>query len=641
MKDLNLHRLTEPQRCYHYTNDRQEERLKYLEQDVKAQRQVYLQAAKAVWEQDKLNLCDFISMAQLANATASLDIKPDRLHKIPLEHEAPFREAYYGGRLVTTCIQWRSESYMDVELCDGNEEEYREIFENITDHVCYHDANSLYPAQMKKEKIACGPLTYYPIDEEESAVIIRMMKTESQQDEWGTWASRLVQVDVTCPTDLLVPFLMRRNEEGMNQQTLLPIEKRWYAGPELLEALLLGYTITRVHAYYHFRYFEPLYTSFITKQYALRKLHPVGALNILPKYKMNSASGKGGQKTKRQRTRILIGDQMYMVRPESSTEVKTIFQDAHCDEPLACFVESIQDVETTPFCLNATVWILAWSRVHMSRFMRAVGGYRDLLKCPLYGDTDSLFLRHEAIRKTPAHFFGKELGQFKNEMPDCRVIRMLVLAPKTYMKVFLATKYQRDGKCGDYYEKDGTLREVPRHSLLAHPEGRRVKNERGLPIPLEGHYEKMLQVTCKGIPHYSKPYRADSQYEVAGTKALEVLGTMERLIQRRMDKKRNDTGIFDHVHLRDRYHVYTEPNQPPRVFAAFTEETFANVLEKKGCFTTVFGVMNRNLTSTNLESIGIHLDYNHRKLSAVPYWDKGRRTRGECFMTYPLGYIPT
>lgn len=51
-----------------------EERLKYLEQDVKAQRALYLACAKAVWEQDKLNLCDFVSMAQLANATASLDI---------------------------------------------------------------------------------------------------------------------------------------------------------------------------------------------------------------------------------------------------------------------------------------------------------------------------------------------------------------------------------------------------------------------------------------------------------------------------------------------------------------------------------------------------------------------------------------
>lgn len=51
-----------------------EERLLYLEQDVKAQRQLYLMSAEAVWKQHSLNLCDFVSMAQMANAITTLYI---------------------------------------------------------------------------------------------------------------------------------------------------------------------------------------------------------------------------------------------------------------------------------------------------------------------------------------------------------------------------------------------------------------------------------------------------------------------------------------------------------------------------------------------------------------------------------------
>lgn len=491
---------------------------------------------------------------------------------------------------------------------------------------------------MIDKPIACGPMRLVnDITLEEEREYIYQIELEAKSGKPGTWSSRLVQVDITCPTDLLIPFLMRRDEQGRNQQTLLPITRLWYAGPELVEACLLGYKITRIYAYYRFRYFEVLYQSFIEKNYKLREKHPSGAMNLLPKFKMNSASGKGAQRNILMISIILIGAEMYAPRPATVTETKTIFSNGFYDQPLACMVQCPQTVTTTPFCLNATVWILSWSRVHMSRFMREIDGYRNVERSPKYGDTDSLFITAATALCASAYFFGKKLGQFKNEMPSCKIIALYTLAPKTYMKVFLATKYQRDGKCGNDYEKDGTPRKQKRISYTSHPEGRRVKGEKG-PIELKGQYEKMLQVTCKGIPHYSKPYRAKGEYEVKGEKAQEVLDNLKGLEERRRDKKANEPRLFDHVHLRDRYHVYEEPGKEPRVFACFTEETFKAVLEKKASFTTVFGVMDRKLTGTNMEAIGIHLDYNSRKLSAEPYWDKGRREKGETFMTFPLGF---
>lgn len=533
-----------------------------------------------------------------------------------------------------THTQWISEDYMWMELY--TEDEYKTYFDSITSWLEYYDANSLYPSQMIDKPIACGQMYYNNVDLRTSDFIINSMEKEAALDKPDVWSAALIKVNVTCPTDLLIPFLMRRDDKGRNEQNLLPIKELWYAGPELLEAIRLGYKITRVYAYYRFDKFEVLYKEFITYCYNQRKANPTGALNIMPKFCMNSASGKGAQHIIYESQSILIGDkEMYGERKATSTECKVIFTDNHCDEALACFLKETKSVTMTPFCLNATVWILAWSRVAMSKFTRLIDGYRSVTNCPIYGDTDSLFITNTTAATCPPGTFGKELGMFKNEMPTSKILRMMILAPKTYMKVFLGPKHLRDGKCGDYYEKDGTLREIPRLSYLAHPQGRRIKDCKRQPIEVKDEYEKMLQVTCKGIPHYSKPYRAQEEYLVSPLKQQEILDIAIKLNSR---KETLDATAFKQVALKDRYHVFEEPGQPPRVYAAFTEETFFKVSQGKGSFTTVFGMMDRNLQQTNMEKMGIILDYNHRKLVAEPYWEKGKRIKNEDFITYPLGY---
>ncbi len=459
------------------------------------------------------------------------------------------------------------------------------------------------------------------------------MEKEAHTDLPGLWSSRLIQVDITCPKDLLIAFLMRRNEKGNNEQTLLDITRRWYAGPELMEAIRLGYKLTHVYNYYKFDYFEVLYATFIKVCYEERKKHPSGALNLMPKFSMNSVSGKGAQHTMAMACLVLIGNEMYQHQKATLTHTRTISDDS--GEPLACFVEEKKEVDMTPYSLNTTVWILSWSRVAMSRFTRLIEGYRCLFNCPIYGDTDSLFIRKATADKAPKELFGKELGQFKNEMPDSKIIGMIVLAPKTYMKIVISPKVERDGKCGDYYEKNGTLRKVPRLSYLAHKDGRKKKG--GKPIP--GEFELLIQVTCKGIPHYSKPYRANENYLVDEVKKAEILKVASRLTADQMSKSPKEIRQWDLVQLKDRYHVFTQPGKEPQVYAAFTIDTFRAVAEGKGCFTTVFGCMDRNLQQTSLDVMGITLDYNHRKLSAIPYWDKGGRlVNKEEFITYPLGY---
>lgn len=597
----------------------------YLQQDVKAQRQLYLKSCEAVWEQDKLNLCDFISMAQMANAISTLYIPAGRLHKVKVEDEPAFRQAYYGGRLVMTHTSWMSEQLIDVELC--LEEDLAALWPSITSYLCYYDANSLYPAQMIKQPIACGLMRKIMVDALiTSETIIERMNQETRLDKPGLWSSRLLQVDVTCPTDIYIPFLMRRDAKGNNEQHLLPILKQWYAGPELIEAILVGYTITKVYAFYTFTHYEPLYEQFIRTNYEARKKHPSGALNLLPKFKMNSLSGKGAQKALEEQEVIYIGEkEMYAPRTKNVTETRAIFANEYEDEVLACFAKEQRLVAMTPFCLNATVWILAWSRVHMSRFTRSIDGYRNPKHVPVYGDTDSLFITHETELKAPAGSFGKELGQFKNEMPFAKIVYVIVMAPKTTMKMFVATKYKRNGKPGPH--------------PTSHPEGRRIKDERGQPILLHGQYEYMCQVTCKGIPHYSKPYRCHEQYKVSHEKKMEITQVLSTITLRARFKPHKEKNYFDTVHLKDRYHVFEQPGKPPEVYSVFTPATFKLVAEGKASFTTVFGMMERNLQKTNMEKMGIRLDYNKRGLSVNPYWKKGKRqVDNSVFLTKPLGF---
>lgn len=630
-----------------------EERLEYLRLDVISQRAVFTKFADIVWKYHELNVTDFISLAQLSNAITTLYIPEGRLYKIKVEDEPAYREAYYGGRLIMTRSYWESSEMIYILLCE-EPEELNKLYPTIQDYLCYYDANSLYPTQMKYEKIACGvPRMVDNIAQSQSAVCIRKMEEEAR-DKTGKivpqWVKRLVLVDMDCPDDIFIAFLMRRDKDGNNVQTLEPIRCLWYAGPEILEAIRIGYKVIRVYAYYEHPLYERLFEKFVTDCYNLRKQFPNTAIDLTNKNIINSASGKGAQVGLRFQTVVHVGKQQIMeAKSKRANQAERVVYCEKTKNVLAAVVKEEQVLEATPYSLSTTVWILALSRVFMSTFLREIDGYRNLDACPYYGDTDSLFLHASIIAKLmenpeTAKRFGKELGQFKNEIPNGKIVGMIVLAPKTKIQMFIVQQWKRDGVRGPH--------------PLSHPLGRKVRHdEKGNPLAyedkhladnvlprdkfklLDGQYELMTQMTCKGIPHYSKPYRVDQDYTVNLEEAERMKGVFHD-INARAEMPTKDRKYAKHVRLRDRYYVVEEEGKESVVKACITWQDAHNVLKKKTKITCVFGTMQRVLVGhCALEKNGIALDYTKRNVSEELWWDKKKRIQVEgSFMSYPIGY---
>jgi len=573
------------------------EHLKYLKYDVISQNEVYLSASKSVFDLYHINLCDFVSISQMSFSAATQYILPGRLLKVERKFEPFFREAYFGGRIVMTTPFYYSSVYDFIK--DLSPSLYNNtIFESIQDYVHYFDKNSLYPYQMLVEKYPCGKFYLREDWDEEDAKIKAdlLTKEANGEQDYDFWIGCLVQVSITTPTDIYVPFLMSRDIHGNNQQILENIDKKWYAGAEILEAVRLGYTVSAVHAYICFEHFEALFKEFISSSYKARMeakeigkqlgLKDGGPKDLMTKHMMNGASGKPAQHCFDTSEVIYIGEEL---RNVMITEDSKIIWDLNLENMLAIIQKEKKEVEFTPFPLYLTIWILAYSRVCMSKFMKLIDGYRNKENVPIYGDTDSLLTKHSAIMNIDPKEFGSEIGQMKDEKPDCKIIAVIILAPKTYMMMYL-----KKGKEG---------------------------------------VQLYTQLKCKGIPHTNDDYLYHSDYSVdqkTKEKALQVYDFL--------NNRNSSNDFFEKVGLKDRFYL-TEYKDGRKIVE--TRITWNNMLacsEGKAKIICIFGGMIRNLSNTShIEKMGIHLDYYYRSLVEETWWNRGKRF----FLKEENMFVPT
>lgn len=576
------------------------ERDRYLKYDVLAQREVYLTFGRIIWEDYKLNVSDYMSLAQLAYAASTQNIAPGKLYKLSLEDERPFREAYFGGRIVMTKKYYFNEKYEEII----SQKEYSDDFWNeILDWIVYLDKNSLYPTQLFEEEFPCGKATrcggYGELRGKYLAETL--IKDALDGNVRGSWAYKLVQVTITPPNTHYVAFLMTRDPNGLNQQTLEKIERKWYTGVEILEAVILGYTLECIHAYYSFPSHESLFKQFVKTVFDRRLeakkkaeelgLKDGGPVDLVHKTIANGCTGKFGQRGFPEKTVIYIGqDEMNKVVMNQKTQIVW-------DEPkekgiLAIFQQEKNDIVSTPFCLPITVWILGYARTCMSRFMRLVRGYTRIQNVPFYGDTDSLLLLKSVILNVDPKEFGKALGQMKDEMPTSKIIGLIVLAPKTYMMLFLRK------------DDDGVIR-------------------------------LYTQLKCKGITHSSSPFLYHADYQVnqeQREKALEVLAFLENRATKNV--------VYPNVTLHDNFYITKFKTGEIEVTDRITWKNMLALSKKEADIIWVGGTMIRVLSrANNLKEMNIHLDYNQRSLIAEDWWDKGKRTVIEGHeMSLPIGF---
>jgi hypothetical protein len=228
------------------------EYLEYLKMDVLSFRQVYIEFSKAIFEMYSLYVGKFMTITQLAYAAFTTTIKNGfYLQRTPKKDENAMRKMYRGGRVLCGRKEWRSKYWQEIEDNRDGTQISDELYEKINDFLDYIDCNSLYPTAQVDREYPVGTYTRKKITSEclEHTILMDEINNIPKHAE-KKWRLMGAKVDVECPKYINIAFLMTRNEKtGAVEQNLFDKKKEWYTGPELWEASILGYKITRIYEY--------------------------------------------------------------------------------------------------------------------------------------------------------------------------------------------------------------------------------------------------------------------------------------------------------------------------------------------------------------------------------------------------------
>lgn len=265
--------------------------------------------------------------------------------------------------------------------------------------------------------------------------------------------------------------------------------RKWYWGTEMVEAILIGYRVTRVYEVKKYEKLDFIFKEWVTFCFDKRKVTK-GGVNKSWKAILNDLTGKFGQGTIEEESYILgtpdsaIKNQKLnsfygggggvIVGDENITEtnVRMLQQKVFdrnrknenfdwSDECIASisdfdlyysqnnkksfiFITKERKNPSPHYPVEFSAQILANSRRYMSKFYRANNSYLDPLKAVYYTDTDSLIL-HRSCRDLLSSFVGSELGKLACDLDDefsktsqpAKIVKYICGAPKgPYSVVF-------------------------------------------------------------------------------------------------------------------------------------------------------------------------------------------------------------
>lgn len=573
-----------------------DEVVSYCKNDVLALEFIYKKFCAAMWEIAAVPPHKAMTIAGHAYSvwrTITPKEVVNEVHVPDRELYDKLRKCYFGGRVLPTVARYDSHvrigGYYDFDESGvmENAEEFIAEMEENKDYLVMVDVVSLYPSIMKKYKMPSGKpslksFVQYSRAEEmwrkgvNSARLNLMFKVKMMRCTF--------LVDVTPPTDLLVAYLMEKGDDGTNVQNLNPKLATWYAGPDLYEAVVLGYVVTRIIEVIEYPKLEYAFATYVNKMFELKeanKKDKTSALYQGAKYLMNALSGKFGQKD--------VLTTTVMVKSVSEE-----FMDKHVDEIRALEFLDINDPhsgvmvelsnnedEERRHATQLSVFILAHSRRVMSKMLRSIDGYKNSNNCFRYTDTDSMVLTRQAYDLIPAKYVGNGLGMLENEFPKSYIVSARFLAPKTY-----------------------SLRLVT------------VKDE-GLVLE--------TKVRCKGIPHRGDIFQPRSYSEADWL------------------EPHRDEGFID---LRKRwYYLYEDDTEPgEEEYTPFLDVVdYEKVLRGYKKVIVVYGSLDRSFLKNGVvHTCKIRPMWKTRNLSVENWWDKGTRLHMDFNLrevTTPVGYL--
>lgn len=582
--------------------------LKYISNDVTCLKKIYHLFSREMYEQYTLHVSDFMTSTQLAYAafTTTLRGAGSSLYKTPIDDEQMMRSMYKGGRVICGRPIWKS-SFWDKVIDQKRVGEYtdkdgflidnpphvitKELFDSIDDYLVYVDANSLYPAAQVNRAYPTGKYkkkTFVLGSSQEQTVLKNL--NERNRGCRGNIFKASFLVDVTCPSDIPIPFLMTKSEKGEVEQNLLPKIGEWFTGPELWEASKYGYVITRVYELCQWSTAKEIFNDFVVSTYKTK----CEATRDTPKYTcaknmLNGLTGKFGQHVINS---VIL---LYLEGQEISANVKNIteiFDDNR--RILGWYATSEKYSDYAPFPIHLSAFILAWARIYMSKMLRRMDIHKCPIYCPIYGDTDSLILHAHAWKKLPEKWKGsKELGQMKFEVSG-KIIRVTVLAPKTYEVTYIE-------------EKTFQIKSI---------------------------------VKSKGIPHPHDICHTFDDFRDTDEELIRAVGEINFL------KNRESSLVFSKtVIVKSKNYVFRDHNGD--IIGCYTRIPpcmFEEILYRRLTMECVFGGMVRKFEPGNIDGIYVAPDSKMRTFNKTDWWGRGLRKlsaadKGIPFPTaYPQGH---
>lgn len=387
----------------------------YVKRDVLGMKEVVEKFSDMVYEIFKVHMTQFVTLSAMSYAIWTQSV--DELIELPDTQKYEFiRESLYGGRTYPMNREFTSKQYNTI-VNSTSTEELKHIYKTMDDWIFNADATSLYPTAMVRYE--------YPVGNSE------WIENPADISKIGIY-----DVDVECNTELIVPILPQKTENGGISWNLLP-RRGVYTSVDLENALQHGYKITKIHKGLVWNRKSDLFSKYIMECYKIKEENDENpVLRQIGKILMNALYGKMLEKARFEETKMCnnIEDVWKFQRDFSMTDVQFVK-----DKVVMIGLPQDEVISDNRIRKPSQIgtFILSYSRRHMLNAMTAI--------CPklnehffTYTDTDSLHIHCSHLKGLDEKgWLSKGLGQLSDDAKGGKIFREINLAPKLYMYLCL------------------------------------------------------------------------------------------------------------------------------------------------------------------------------------------------------------
>lgn len=426
---------------------------------------------------------------------------------------------------------------------------HKQCFDSIHDAKSYLDVSSLYPAaSCMRNKFPMGRYRSYDNADQLENFLKKMhsISRVNPMDETTVHSTARVQiietcsrsmfeVDVTCPDNINVPFLLERSKDGSLKQNLLPKTKQVYDGITLMMAQYCGYTITKIHRRVSWEALGTPLERFMVDVYQRKSdAAKTSAEYMIWKLLMNSLTGKMSQQWISTDYSVHRSEEDVDPSDGKFIESHEIIKHSKTNKPIAIGVTISDPTKMPSKPIHMGVWILAISRCMMMDMYMKLNLVSSPRSMSSYGDTDSFIPSIWSLETAKAKYpdiFGEKLGLLADEIGGGKIIRAWFISPKVYMIEYVTPDMKLKWKI--------RAKGIPRanQELDALKYSQNVKTTEQL---IEWHHENPLSRPLFGFQEDDNNVVISEVLDatmfdamLGGTKVLCVYGSMKRGLVRK------------------------------------------------------------------------------------------------------------